>query len=204
MTANGGRTYTEAIRSSLDRYPDLYKFSDFLTGPLSCTGRAAVLEFGTSRVERYDFQNANSLRRYFSRVTGSPCQNRLYLLEDLSQPFVEAFGAHFWMDPFLFAAQENSTHWTATRHPFALPQRLPSWKKTDQSYTMRFYEVVKSEGPDVGRRDLFTVSNVGRKIEPGHSARPFGETQDPATRTYLVRRNASFWWRENDGGWDGL
>ena len=155
-------------------------------------------------MKRFDFQDAESLKTYFSGTTGKTCKHRLYLLEDLSRSFVEAFGAHFWMDPFLFAAHENSTHWTATRLDYALPRRLPSLQKLDPSFTLRYYEVVKSLGDDIKYKDWKTVSNVERKIELGHSSHSYEGYQYPDPMTYVVRRNASFWSREReDGGWDG-
>ena len=155
-------------------------------------------------MERFDFRNAESLRKYFSGTAGNTCKHRLYLLEDLSTPFVEAFGAHFWMDPFLFAAHENSTHWTTTKLDYALPRRLPSLQKLDPSFTLRYYEVVKSLDNDVEKENWKTLSNVDRKIELGESNHSYEEHQYPDSMSYVVRRNASFWSRgRKDGGWDG-
>ncbi|KAL6713409.1 hypothetical protein ACLMJK_008874 [Lecanora helva] len=206
MTANGQRTYIEAIESSCSRYPDLVKLSRFFQHPRwpgLPPGRAAVLEFRGGSVTRFDFQSAEKLNTYFSGIVGDSCDCRLYLLEDLSKQFVEAFGAHFWMDPFLFAAHENSTHWTATKFDYALPRRLPSSDKLDPSFTLRYYEVVKLLGSEMEKESLKTVSNVHRKIELGDLSHSFDHHSQP--KTYVVRRNASFWSRDReDGGWDAL
>ena len=163
-----------------------------------------MLEFGAGSVGRFDFGNAESLKRYFSGTAGNACKHRLYLLEDLSRPFVEVIGAHFWMDPFLFAAHENSTHWTGTKLDYALPRRLPSLQNLDPSFTLRYYEVVKSLGNNSEKVDWKTVSNVHRKIELGDLNHSLEKHQNPDSMNYVVRRNASFWSRERkDGGWDG-
>ena len=202
MNGKGSRNYIEAIRSSSSRYPDLIKFNQFLSRSHLCTGTATVLEFGVGGVQRRNFQNAENLSTYFLSTASGPCKSRLYIMEDLACPFVEAFGAHFWMDPFLFAAQENSTHWTSSKHDHALPQRLQSWKQKAQSFSLRYYEVLRSD-EDLGKGQTTTVSNVQRKIEPGDLNDSLSE-QIPAQSNYLVRRNASFWWRvRKDGGWDG-
>lgn len=198
MSASNQDIYIDAINSLCSRYPDLIKLNRYLEKHQYFLGRAAVLQFDSgrhSKAERLDFRDANALNAYFSRTATSTCKHRLYLLEDVSRPFVEAFGAHFWMDPFLFAAQENATHWTASHWDFALPRRLPSLQKSDQVFTLRYYEVVKPSGNEHRGWAFSTVSNVDRKIEPGHSSR---------SDTYVIRRNVSFWSRvRKDGGWDG-
>ena len=197
-------TYINAIKDFRSRYPDLYKLSYYLQRRDLVPSRAAVLQFGSgrsSRVERFDFSHVNDLKTYFSHIARSACKHRLYLLEDLSRPFIEAFGAHFWMDPFLFAAHENSTHWTASRHPYALPRRLSPSENCDPLFTLRYYEVVKPEG-GIRPERLKTVSNVDRKIEPGDYF--FEKEEESRPSVYVVRRNASFWSRaRKDGGWDG-
>lgn len=202
----GSRTqtpYLDAIKDSCSRYPDLYKLSYYLQGRVPYPSRAAVLQFGSSGssgVERFDFGDIDDLKTYFSHTAGSACKHRLYLMEDLSRPFIEAFGAHFWMDPFLFAAHENSTHWTASTHSYTLPRRLSPSENCDPLFTLRYYEVVRV--PRGGSRwgGLKTVSNVRRKIEAGDYS--FEKKEDSGV--YVIRRNASFWSRATkDGGWDG-
>lgn len=77
-------------------------------------------------------------------------------------------------------------------------------QKLDPSFTLRYYEVVKSLGDDIEKEDWKTVSNVDRKIERGNLNHSFEGHQYHDSTTYVVRRNASFWSRERkDGGWDG-
>jgi hypothetical protein len=204
MSARNQTTYIDAIRSFCSRYPDLVKFNRFLGEPEYFLGKAAVLQFGSSsnnsKVERFDFRDVNDLKAYLSGTARNACKHRLYLLEDLSRPFVEAFGAYFWMDPVLFAAHENSTHWTASRWDYALPRRLPSVQKSDPHFALRYYEVVKALG-DEDWNGIRTVSNVHRKVELGDPDRYF---QRYNSNSYVIRRNASFWSRvRKDGGWDG-
>ena len=205
MNAPSQKTYLEAINASCTRYPDLIKLNRFLSNPTSFPARAAVLEFRAGSVETTGFPDAESLQTYLSdSCKDLACKSRLYLLEDLTSPFVETFGSHFWMDPFLFAAQENSTHWTSSRFDHALPRRLPSLRKLDPSFTLRYYEVVKFRGKDT-EKDKKTVSNVGRKIELGDLDHSVEGQQHPSSMNHVVRRNASFWSRaRKHGGWDGL
>ena len=194
--------YIDAVRDFCSRYPDLYKLSDFLQeqqGRLAYPSRAAVLQFGSStssRVEKFDFRDVDDLKTYFSHTARSTCKYRLYLMEDLSRPFIEAFGSHFWMDPFLFAAHENSTHWTSSAHDYALPRRLIPSANHDPLFTLRYYEVVRVNNGDKRPKKIRTASNVGRKIEAG------GKKKD--SDVFVIRRNASFWSRDREnGGWDG-
>ena len=205
MSSRRQTTYIDAINAFCPKYPDLYKLRNYLRGRDTRPGRAAVLEVGSGRsnkVERVDFENAHELEAYFALTARSSCKHRLYLLEDLARPFVEAFGAHFWMDPFLFASQENSDHWTASSHDYALPRRLSSSKSTDSMYTLRYYEVVRVPKGEVRMDGLKTESNVKRLVEAGD--RYFESKPGVKSDVYVIRRNASFWSRSRkDGGWDG-
>ena len=204
MGSKSQTTYLNAVKDFRSRYPDLYKLSYYLEKPQPYQSRAAVLQFGSSRSIRVEefYNDVDHLKTYLSHTARSACKYRLYLLEDLSGPFIEAFGAHFWMDPFLFAAQENSTHWTASKHSYTLPRRLSSSESCDPLFTLRYYEVVRVRKGD-GLPRFQTRSNVHRKIEPGDY---FLETEEESgSSVYVIRRNASFWSRaRNDGGWDGL
>ena len=207
-----GMSYISRIHSSCSRYPDLIKLSRYLKhlatlGELS--GRAAVLEFGAGeqqKVGEYRFQDINHLNGYLRGTAESPCKHRLYILEDLSLPYIEAFGAHFQMDPYLFATQENATHWTATKFDYTVSRRLPSVQRSDPFYTLRYYEVVeRTEGSQAGT--FRTVSNVYRKIESGDPG-IHDFKGDFKSRHFVVRKNASFWFRLRKGGgkdegWDG-
>ena len=203
-------TYVNAIKDFCFRYTDLYKLSEYLERPDSVRfqSRAAVLEFESgrnSRVGSFEFRDVDDMESYFSLTARSACKHRLYLLEDLSRPFVEAFGAHFWMDPFLFAAHENSTHWTGPSHDYALPRRLSPSEHCDPLFTLRYYEVVKVNTSGIRSAKLKakfkTRSNVERKIESGDY---FFEKEGSEWSIYVIRRNASFWSRaRKDGGWDG-
>ena len=223
MSPRNQTTYIQAIEDYCSRYPDLYKFREFLKDqkPDRRLSRAAVLEFGSgrsSRVTVIEFKDVNDLKIYLSNNTAeSACKHRLYLLEDLSEPFIEAFGAHFWMDPFLFAAHENSTHWTASRYYYTLPRRLSALVNGESLFTLRYYEVVKN--PEIVNRsvglktvsqvhDKKTLSHVHRKIEAGDHF--FEKTDDSKQSVFVIRRNASFWSRKRksegagkDAGWDG-
>lgn len=194
--------YINAIKDFRSRYPDLYKLSEFLERRHPYQSQAAVLQFGSdsiNRVERFD--HGDDLKAYFSHTARSACKRRLYLLEDLSRDFIEAFGAHFWMDPFLFAAHENSTHWTGSSHHYTLARRLSPSEDCDPLFTLRYYEVVRAQKSGVRLENLKTVSNVDRKIEPGDY---FEKKKDSRPSVYVIRRNASFWSRaRDDEGWDG-
>lgn len=205
MGSRAQTTYINAIDTSCPKYPDLYKLRNYLQGRDIRPGRAVVLEIGSGKshkIERVDFSNARELEAYFARTASSSCKHRLYLLEDLARPFVEAFGAHFWMDPFLFASQENSDHWVASSHDYALPRRLSSSGRSDPMYTLRYYEVVRVPKGEVRMDGLKTESNVKRRVEAGD--RYFESKPGAKSDVYVVRRNASFWSRSReDGGWDG-
>ena len=197
-------SYISTIHSSCSRYPDLVKLSKYLkelTKNGELPGRAAVLEFRAGRVEGHEFEDVYHLNKYLHGTVRSPCKRRLYILEDLSVPYIEAFGSHFRMDPCLFATQENSTHWTGIEHSYTVSRRLPSMLKSDLFYTLRYYEAVKLT--EKSRAGTFrTVSNVERKIESGD---PSNHDLNGASesRHFVVRKNASFWSRVGkDEGWD--
>ena len=157
-------TYLHAISDFRSKYPDLWKLNNYVHhhGD-SVHSRAAVLQFGPGRSCRVEqFEDVSRLKTYISHTVGSACKHRLYLLEDLSRPFIEAFGSHFWMDPFLLAAHEDSTHWTGTKETYALPRRLSPSDRFDPLFTLRYYEVVRVDKSDVRPEPLKTKSSKNR------------------------------------------
>ena len=208
MSSYKESSYYQTIESVCNRYPDLISFRDFLRkhqtprAPRHSHGRATVLELRAGGVVREDFRNnVNKLEEYFESTRKSTCKHRLYLLEDLSPEYVEAFGSHFWMDPCFFAAQEAIVHWTGTKHDNGFPQKLPSVRRPDPFYTLRYYETIKLAQRPPRKASIRVWSNLYQRIE--RAKLDFPENEED--KIYMVRRNASFWSRPTrEGGWDGL
>ena len=197
-------SYFSTIKSFCTRYPDLIFLRDFLGNPrrLNSPGRAAVLEFRAGSVPvRKIFDNVDALEDYFKNTRGRSCGHRLYLLEDISLEYVEAFGSYFWMDPYLFASQQNFTHWTSTRHDHGFPSKLPSTRRPDPLYTLHYYETIKLAKRPLGAATMNTFSNLTRRIERAKIDYP----ENNKDNIYMIRRNASFWsHKTGEGGWNGL
>lgn len=197
--------YVDTLSKCCSRYPDLLQLRDFLEkegekekekekncGP--AVPRAAVLEFRGGKVERKSFNNAEELQGYFQVSKDPGCKGRLFMLEDLSKPYVEAFGSHFWIDPFLFASQERS-NWVSWDNPsLGMTYRLPSAQMQSSIFTLRYYEMGRFEGKGNLPYDTRCHSNLDRIIDK----EKFAED-----RVFSVKRNASFWSRTDKDGWNG-
>jgi hypothetical protein len=208
--------YVDTLSKCCSRYPDLVQLREFLKkggekekekeneeekkekncGP--AVPRAAVLEFKdgkVTKVERKNFNNVEELHGYFDGPKDPDCKGRLFMLEDLSEPYVEAFGSHFWIDPFLFADQERA-NWISGDNPsLGLTYRLPSAQIQNSIFTLRYYEMGRFEGEEDLPNNMKCHSNLDRIIDKEKFA---------GDRVFSVKRNASFWSRtDEDGGWNG-
>ena len=188
-------SYVDAISKCRRRYPDLLHLDNFLKSYRSQQGQAAVLEFKKGKVKRTNFSDADDLRGYFQRSPTDPCRHRLYLLEDLSRPYVEVFGSHFRINLHLFASQERA-NWISRDNPsLGLTYRLPSAEIQDSIFTLRYYEL----GSFLGEGDL----HLGVMTSDSNIFRIIDRDRFAGDRVFSIKRNASFWSRANDEGWDG-
>jgi hypothetical protein len=72
--------------------------------------RAAVLEYTTAGVppKSVQFPTSKDLEMYLTEASRSSC-NRLYILEDISANYVEAFGSRFSIEPSFWALHLRTT-----------------------------------------------------------------------------------------------
>src|SRR5436190_2559993 len=106
---NWRSSYIDTIAKCSRRYPDFLHLNKFLRNCGPHSGRATVLEFHLGKsVERRNFADPDDLSNYLQDLSDCSCKHRLFMLEDLSSLYVEVFGSHFWIDPFLFASQERA------------------------------------------------------------------------------------------------
>jgi len=192
-------SYIATIRKFSARYPDLRYLHDFLERKTTHKGRAVLLEFYKDdgqmwKVDRTDFKDDGELKNNLQNPGKKDCNHRLYLLEDLSSLYVEAFGSHFWMDPFLYASQERSNWVSSREQSLGMTYRLPSAQKRDSIFSLRYYEMISTDDttlPD----GMKTISNIDRIIDK----EKFAEDG-----VLSIKRNASFWSRKVDKtGWNG-
>lgn len=162
--------------------------------------RVAVLEFRSEEVTRIDIDNVESLNDYWNAASSSECSHRL-LVEDLSVPWVNAFGSHFNLDPSLFV----SYAYTPNRSKIddrKMVRGLPSAQHESAAFTLKYYEARRfnHEAPDPTRELVETKSNIPRELAIWTS---HFKTMQP--RAGLVRRNCSFWLKKDceASSWNG-
>ncbi|KFY82568.1 hypothetical protein V500_10459 [Pseudogymnoascus sp. VKM F-4518 (FW-2643)] len=134
--------------------------------------RASVLELSTERPVHKPFHNSIDLENYLSRSVQGP-QNRLYVLEDISTNYVEAFSLHFSIEPSFWARHLRTTNWeTSTTAGKVTP--LPSMNKGGHVWSLVYLEATYLEGPSFGKfhcpTALFADTNLYRQvnmIQPG-------------------------------------
>lgn len=161
--------------------------------------RASVLELSTGRPVHKPFHSSIDLENYLTSSVQEP-QNRLYILEDISTNYVEAFGSHFSIEPSFWARHLRTTNWeTSTTAGKVTP--LPSMKKDGDIWSLVYVEATYLEGTRLGkfhcRTGLFADTNLYRQVNMIQPGRFYDGVA-------TVCRRASFWSRTNsDGSWDG-
>ncbi|KAI9804474.1 MAG: hypothetical protein M1825_001373 [Sarcosagium campestre] len=210
--------YLKLISTSLDRYPNLIFLHQTLNfSRFRNDGRAAVLEFYDHAVERREFTSPVDLRNYIEQTaaaTTAPtarssgdsaaqahtasCIRRLYLLEGLPVQYVELFGSHFRIDPYVFARQSRTANWESGNYIGNTP-KLPSLRPALGSFALRYSELRLF---DHGIKNYeLRCANQDRKISVTRLKDRFDDVG-------VVRRMASFWSKKLDGaaagGWNAL
>jgi hypothetical protein len=211
--------YWSAIWEYRFRYPQVrYLHSISRNHWNKSTPRVAVLEFALDKVVSPPISSASALRDYLkssSSLQSSDCQHRLYLVEDLDREIVDVLGSHFWIDPYLLACQCSTSFW-ANQSAYGRPvdalsrqrERLQSWNNsrmasspsstdmaphTPLSFTLRYLETLELRS-DPLVWSMNSHDNFGRELR--------WDKLDRKDLVFYVRRNASFWTRKTDHGWD--
>ncbi|KFX93732.1 hypothetical protein V490_04723 [Pseudogymnoascus sp. VKM F-3557] len=162
--------------------------------------RASVLELSAAQPLQKPFHSSIDLENYLSKSANEP-QNRLYILEDISTNYVEAFGSHFSIEPSFWARHLRTTNWETSKNASKVTA-LPSLRNGGHVWSLVYLEATYLEGPSFGKfycpTSLFADTNLYRQIT---MIKPGRFYDGVAT----VCRRASFWSRtKSDGGWDAL
>jgi hypothetical protein len=203
--------YLELInRLSQKGHPDLKFLSSELQrqkgGLHAERSRAAVLEYTTAGAppKSVQFPTSKDLEVYLSATSRSSC-NRLYILEDISANYVEAFGSRFSIEPSFWALHLRTTDRESSKTAGNV-SALPSIRHLSASFSLIYPEHMIIDDPDAENTDeprirtatsLFADCNLYRRTV---LHRP-GEFYDGVA---VISRRASFWSKLNSSGsWDG-
>jgi hypothetical protein len=212
-----GQSYLSLVNLLSHRYPTLCYLNSFIKKqrsssthhhPVSCS----VLEFYEDSVNHIEFTSYSDrtqtgytrLAKYLSSKPSTPVR-RLYMLEDLSEPYIELLGASLGVDAQVFAAQIHDTHWSGSNKS-GHPPKLPSLNDPEKTFTVRYYEPRFFEYPNIEDSSISvrTVANVARNITFLKGVSKWNRKGPSKGLVGAIRRNASFWCRsEEDGGWNG-
>ncbi|RDW65615.1 hypothetical protein BP5796_10307 [Coleophoma crateriformis] len=161
--------------------------------------RAAVVEFTSPGVATQPqlFQNSKNLTSYLAGAQQAS-SSHLYIVEDISANYVEAFGSQFAMDPTFWAAHLRTTNWESNQAPGNV-SCLPSIKRQGESYSLLYSDQLFLQGPMFSTElPLFADCNVYRKINLFQEGMFYDGIGS-------VTRRASYWTRAKpDGCWDAL
>jgi hypothetical protein len=163
--------------------------------------RAVVLEYSTTGEpsQQAPFTTSKDLEAYLI-APSSKSSNHLYILEDISANYVEAFGSQFLVQPS-FWAEHLRTPDKETSKTAGIVSTLPSVRSLHTSLSLMYPEYTIIDDPEKPRirnsTGLFADCNLYRKIGLNRQ----GEFYNGVA---IVNRRASFWSREKpDGSWDG-
>jgi hypothetical protein len=170
--------------------------------------RVIVLEYPTKGAtvspRKEQFGTSKALKEYLNGTSDTSC-NHLYILEDISTDYVEAFGSQFSIEPSFWAQHLRMTD-RETSKTAGIVSALPSIKSLDTSFSLIYpeYTIIDEPADEFteelrirSAKSLFANCNLYRKIT---LIRP-GEFYDGVA---VVNRRASFWSRVNpSGSWDG-
>lgn len=213
-------SYLSFVDKLSGRYPTLRYLTSFTEKqrehgsdyqfPIGCS----VLEFHEAGVKHLTFSSystkmdvhGRTLERYLSTQPTTPTR-RLYMLEDLSEQYIELFGSYLGVDAQIFAAQIQDGHWGEDDR-IGHPPQLLSANNHEKSFTLRYYETRVLDNPplDPVPSMVRIAANVSRNVTFQHEVTRGDKNHiwcDGPVATIL--RNASFWCRmEEDGGWNGM
>ncbi|KAF2113592.1 hypothetical protein BDV96DRAFT_114662 [Lophiotrema nucula] len=199
-------SYVNSIRNYCGRHPSL-KLLQALPHVPDHPTRVKVLEFGTGGIRDADIGKLHELDAYWSTIRSSStpqaCKGRLYLIEDISLPYISSFGNHFNIDPRFFDEYvrfdpDRTQNFLEGYHTM---RRLASLRETVKLATFVYHEIRVFHGSTPRREDyeILTSDNVKRLVTTvDHHGGPY---------TGLVRRNLGVWWRERvaeDDAWDAI
>jgi hypothetical protein len=212
-------TYLSLVGELSPRYPTLGYLTSFIQRqrehgssnqfPIVCS----VLEFDENGVKHINFSSyclktdiqGRTLEKYLSSQPATPTR-RLYMLEDLSEPYIELFGSYLGVDAQVFAAHIQDSHWSEDDQ-MGHPPQLLSANGHEKSFRLRYYETRVFDNPplDPVPSMVRTAAYVSRNVTFQHEVTKGGKNHvwcDGPVATIL--RNVSFWCRtEEDGGWNG-
>jgi len=171
-------------------------------------GKVAVLKFSNDSAapEKSDL-NKETLQMDLENSKTDRVR-RLYILEDISNEYVEIFGFRLNLDPSFFARHLRVTRWESSSRGSNAPP-LPSTINSAQSFSLRYPELVvfppwfraypKKDNED--KRSYFCDCHLYREITMARlPARNF-----PPDRVGVIRRKLSFWSskHDDDNAWVG-
>lgn len=197
--------YLQYIQNTHHRHPTLKLLRTLPLRPSHPT-RVKILEFTqNSTINELEFHKLPQLEAYLSSPP-PPCKGRLYLIEDISLPWLSSLGSHFTIDPHFFAEYlkldlDRTQHLLEGYHTM---RRLASQRRASTFATFVYHEIRTFDGraPRREEYEILTRDNVGRLVTTvdHHCGRATG----------LIRRNMGCWWREGGGldgdgdGWDAI
>jgi len=88
--------YLDLVKALVRRYPNLHYLNLFIKKPAIYPVRVSVLEFGSNKVTRIDFDGNEGyakLQKYLASSSDDGPHKRLYLVEDLSPQLIEILGS---------------------------------------------------------------------------------------------------------------
>lgn len=213
------KSYLSLVRELSHRYPTLSYLTSFIQKqrsnyshdhhPVGCS----VLEFHESGVKHIELNSYSTgtdiqctkLAQYLSSQPASPT-GRLYMLEDLSEPYIELLRSYLGVNALVFAAQIHGGHWVEDDR-MGHPPKLLSFSDPEKSFTLRYYETRVFGRPSSNPAPFMvrTASNMSRNITFQNEVTKGDRNNmwhDGPVAT--IHRNASFWCRsEQDGSWNG-
>ena len=150
--ADNGRPDLKFLRDELGRQS---------TADVSAESRAAVFEFSNNTIAK------GGQPVWINKPSDLPTSSRLYILEDITNTYMEAFGSHFNLDPSFFARHLRSTVFERSQEATE-SSPLPSFNDSSNTYCIWYPELVAFPSRALKLSDhdtsYFCRSNLYRKI----------------------------------------
>ncbi|KAL5411397.1 hypothetical protein PMIN06_001556 [Paraphaeosphaeria minitans] len=195
-------SYLQNIQRSYPQHPSLKLLKTLPILPEHAS-RIKILEFREGTITELEIHKLPQLDAYWATERSPTCRGRLYLVEDISIPWMSSLGNHFDIDPRFFAEYlkldlDRTQNFLEGYHTM---RRLPSLRSTVTFTTFVYHEIRTFDGHAPRREDyeILTRDNVARLVTTvdHHCERATG----------MIRRNMSVWWRPSSdpaSPWDGI
>ncbi|KAH8649250.1 hypothetical protein BX600DRAFT_474821 [Xylariales sp. PMI_506] len=223
--ASNDAYYQHVLRLS-DKWPRLRYLAEFMESstnprrasllpPSDILRRHSIVNVGiidftdSSTIRNLEFKSYSELSGHLEATDLFNChRRRLFVVEDLSKPVIEALGTAFDIDPRFFRAHLEDHTWYNIADDWVEMPELRSQYQNRTFMTFRYMEPRFFNNEEQARRAKQEVGswNILRRLDfQGQVKCGINAWWEPSSRSVgLLRKKISIWTKSHGTGWTGV